>query len=148
MCTISLKMERLSLSGFAVMPSIPTSINSKEVLSRNFALRKNNNMSCNKWGRYQLRVKNRVHFDLETKLLQILANGPQDRGELCRRLALPRTTIYDYLKKMELCGLLIKEVRKQRNKGRHVRGRPKVLWRLNGYERTQKTPNTYLGTPR
>ncbi|MBD3188945.1 hypothetical protein GF325_19110 [Candidatus Bathyarchaeota archaeon] len=68
------------------------------------------------------------HSELETQLLGVLEDGPKTRDQLVKKLGIPRTTIYDGLKKL----IINKEVKKYPlivpNRGR---GRPKVLFELN-----------------
>jgi len=64
---------------------------------------------------------------IEEQLLSVLKDGPQTRDELVKKMAIPRTTIYDGLKKL----IVRNEVRKapvylvERN-----RGRPQVLFSI------------------
>jgi len=67
---------------------------------------------------YHQRVQNRIKmwriFILET----IDNNGPITRSELCKHTNLPRTTIYDQLKRMLDDGTLTTFTRKTKERGR------------------------------
>lgn len=64
---------------------------------------------------------------LEKKLVDILKEGPMTRGQMVKKLGIPRTTIYDGLKKL----ILRNEVKKYPlYLSERQRGRPKVLFEL------------------
>jgi len=92
--------------------------------------------SCSLFSRYQASMKLESKKDdlklkslspIEEQLLSVLKDGPQTRDELVKKMAIPRTTIYDGLKKL----IVRNEVRKapvylvERN-----RGRPQVLFSI------------------
>ncbi|MFX0103136.1 MAG: helix-turn-helix domain-containing protein [Candidatus Hodarchaeota archaeon] len=64
---------------------------------------------------------------LEIQLLNLLSDGAMTRGEMVKKLGIPRTTIYDGLKRL----IVRNEVKKYplHNQER-ARGRPKVLFSL------------------
>lgn len=61
--------------------------------------------------------------EIDIKILELLDKKPFDRDTMSMELGIPRTTIYDHLKKLERKGLVqkFKEIRS-------VGGRPKVYW--------------------
>ena len=64
---------------------------------------------------------------LEEKLIDVLKNGPLTRDEMVKKLAVPRTTVYDGLKKL----IMRNEVRKNPViLNERSRGRPKVIFSL------------------
>jgi len=64
---------------------------------------------------------------IEEKLLGLLKEGPQTRNELVKKLSVPRTTIYDGLKKL----ITRNEVKKfPLFATERSRGRPQVLFSL------------------
>ncbi|MHA1793248.1 MAG: helix-turn-helix domain-containing protein [Promethearchaeota archaeon] len=68
------------------------------------------------------------HTPLEEKLVDLLRKGPMTRGEMVKRLNIPRTTIYDGLKSL----ILRNEVKKYPlYHSKMKRGRPNVVFELN-----------------
>lgn len=64
---------------------------------------------------------------LEERLVDILKEGPLTRDQLVKKILVPRTTIYDGLKKL----IVRNEVRKYPISGEErSRGRPKVMFEL------------------
>lgn len=67
------------------------------------------------------------HSKLEVQLLDLLSNGAMTRGEMVKKLGIPRTTIYDGLKRL----IVRNEVKKfPLHTQERSRGRPKVLFSL------------------
>jgi len=67
-------------------------------------------------------------MSLDNYILEWLArNGVMDRDWLARVMHVPRTTVYDDLKRLEGQGLVRRE--NEFVEGRR-QGRPRVLWRL------------------
>jgi predicted transcriptional regulator len=50
--------------------------------------------------------KNVTNMDEKSKILNLLANGPQDAGGLSTRLGISRNTLFSLLMKMEKEGLI------------------------------------------
>lgn len=73
-------------------------------------------------------IINQIEYSpLEMKLLDLLEDGPMVRDEMVKRLGIPRTTIYDALKRL----IKKKHVRKYNLCFDNMpRGRPKVLFTL------------------
>ena len=68
---------------------------------------------------------------LENDLLDLLSEGAMTRSEMVKKLGIPRTTIYDALKRLIVRGLVLKyPLRNALDEGRSVRGRPRVLFDL------------------
>jgi predicted ArsR family transcriptional regulator len=66
---------------------------------------------------------------LERDLLTILRDGPLSRDQIVKIKKIPRSTIYDNLKKLINAGLVVKY---PRHRDDMKRGRPKVLFELRG----------------
>lgn len=60
----------------------------------------------------------------------IIQEGPSPRGEIVQKLSVPRTTVYDSLKKLEGMGLVGR--RPHYHFGPMKRGRPEVIFYLVG----------------
>ena len=73
------------------------------------------------------RIRNSPVTPLEGRLLSILTRGPATRDELVKKMAIPRTTIYDGLKRLQIRGevKVVPDYPIER-----VRGRPTVLFSL------------------
>ncbi len=64
---------------------------------------------------------------IEERLMAILKEGPQTRDQLVKKMAIPRTTIYDGLRKL----IMRNEVKKYPLfETERSRGRPQVLFSL------------------
>jgi hypothetical protein len=51
----------------------------------------------------------RIYHDMEEKIKKVLESGAKTRGEIVKILGVPRTTIYDYLRKMIKKGIVEKK---------------------------------------
>jgi predicted ArsR family transcriptional regulator len=60
---------------------------------------------------------------IEAGIKKALEEGDKTRSELCEMLDIPRTTLYNYLFKLERDGKVRRYL-----KGNGERGRPKVIW--------------------
>jgi predicted ArsR family transcriptional regulator len=72
-------------------------------------------------------IKLQLHSKLEEQLISLLGRGPMTRGDMVKSTNIPRTTIYDALKK-----LMIRNVVKKYPLyvSERQRGRPKIMFEL------------------
>jgi len=67
-------------------------------------------------------------FELDEQIIRVLNNNSMTRAELCRRMNVPRTTMFDHLKRLELGGLVCFNHKKRYENGKPLRGRPNTIW--------------------
>lgn len=69
----------------------------------------------------------KTHSKMEIQLIKALSDGAMTRGQLVKKLGIPRTTLYDGLKRLIQCNEVMKYPLHAQEMSR---GRPKVLFSL------------------
>jgi len=77
------------------------------------------------------KLKHTSNYD--DKLIDFLSqNGEVRRATICEQLGLKWTTVYDHLKRLELCDVVKRDIKKRCQKqgayNRYLPGRPYTMW--------------------
>jgi len=83
--------------------------------------------TCDEWGTLLMYPMT----NLEHRLVQLLSSGALTRDQMVKMLDIPRTTVYDALKRLIQRGKVLKY---PSEKVDHGKGRPLVMFALIDYE--------------